>query len=575
MVKPPCSGKSSSLLATLLAVVATIALSACGPQTTTTSQAPANPSAPAASSAPKSATPNSFDDVTAQLDPGGDLYLYLSTAQFLGHIDKGVDIIHDLVLSASNTETMSPDARAQAEKAFAVLKDAIDKSGIQDLTGFGASSFALQPGFFRNKMFLHHYPDNGSGLLWNLYGKDPHPFSGLDFMPADTALGSVGDFDLPLLINFLRTEAGQFPDAQQTITQWQTQFAGVTGLQLDDVLNSLNGSMGIVLTLDATSTVTIPIQASSATIPTPRLALLIAVKNDLVFKQIDKMAGSNPGVIKVDEPGLSMRTMPVPVPIEGLNLRPTVAQWNGYLVIASDDKLIRDMIAVQKGGPGLKSTPEFATLSAGMPDQGNKFAFMGPQFTSVVKSIQTQIMANQPGANAAQVAAMQQIIASYQKDTQLYAVVTRLPNGILYVGQGNQGSSQILAPMAMIPAVAAVTAATALPAFEGAQSRAKEIRSLSAAKQIGLACKRYASDNNGAFPPSLDALFPTYLTDHSALVSPFMLSDPAGYTYTPPAANLSPADAPTTVIIEDKYAPTKGIRIVVYADDSARIIKQP
>jgi len=78
----------------------------------------------------------------------------------------------------------------------------------------------------------------------------------------------------------------------------------------------------------------------------------------------------------------------------------------------------------------------------------------------------------------------------------------------------------------------AILAAIALPAFTAVQEKATEIRSLSNAKQIGMACRQYANDNHGSFPPNLDALFPTYLPNRAVLVSPLMPADPDGYTYT-------------------------------------------
>ncbi len=400
--------------------------------------APAAPAAPAASAAPKPATPNSFDDVTAQLDPGGNLYFYLSTAQWLGKLSEGVDTLHDLLLSASNNISF-PDP-AEADQAFATLKDMVQKSGLEDITGIGASSFEVSPAFYRNKLFVHHYPDKGTGLLWSLYGKAPHALAGLDLLPADTATAGFGDFDLALLINFLRQEAAQsgIPEVTQALDQYQTEFAGVTQLKLDDVLASLNGSMGMVITLDATSTISVPIGNQQQTVPAPRIALLIAVKNDLIFKQVDKSIGAQPGIIKVDEPDLQMRTMQAPPMVPGLNLRPTVAQWNGYLVIASDDQLIRDMIAVQKGGPGFKSTPEFATLSAGLSDQGNSFVVATRRFVDTMKQFQSQAYANQPGLNQAQAAVLQRVMAQYQKTGPIYAVGSQLPNGWLTISQGSR-----------------------------------------------------------------------------------------------------------------------------------------
>ncbi len=411
-----------------------LALAGCGKMET--SPEAAAPGAPAASPAQKSATPNSFDEVTAQLDPGGDFYLYLSTAQWLGKVSQYVDSLHDLLISGSAAQP-APDP-AQTEKIFATLKDIVQKSGIEDITGVGASSLAVAPGLHRNKFFIHHYPDKGSGVLWSICGKEPHPLSALDFLPPDTAWAGVGDFDLAQLITFLRQEAEQsgLPEVKQAVDQWQTQFAAVSGQQIDDVLQSLNGSLGMIITLDATSTISIPINNQAQTIPTPRMALLIAVKNDLIFKQVDKMAGGNPGVIKVDQPDLQMRTMPLPL-VPALNLRPTVAQWNGYLVIASDDQLLRDMIAVQKGAPGFKSTPEYTTLSAGLPQQGNSFWISTQRFAETARKFQGNMFANQPNTTPAQVAMMHRWFSLYQGTGRGFAVGVSMPNGYLNVGQAS------------------------------------------------------------------------------------------------------------------------------------------
>jgi hypothetical protein len=110
----------------------------------------------------------------------------------------------------------------------------------------------------------------------------------------------------------------------------------------------------------------------------------------------------------------------------------------------------------------------------------------------------------------------------------------------------------------------------ALPAFEAAKSAALEVRSMSQMKQMGLACREYAADHHGDFPPSLNSLFPKYLQDQSILASPLYPADPNGYTYT---AGLNASSPPDAVLIEDKYAPAKRVRVVVMVDDSGRVIR--
>jgi len=104
----------------------------------------------------------------------------------------------------------------------------------------------------------------------------------------------------------------------------------------------------------------------------------------------------------------------------------------------------------------------------------------------------------------------------------------------------------------------------------GAQS--SDVMSLRNAKKLCTACRQYASNHQGNFPPSLDALFPDYLTDRSMLASPLMPGEPAGYTYTAGLKDTGPVNA---VVIEDKFAPLKHHRIVAYVDGSARILDTP
>jgi hypothetical protein len=181
--------------------------------------------------------------------------------------------------------------------------------------------------------------------------------------------------------------------------------------------------------------VDIPTGAGKVTIPTPRAALFIGVKDDTIFKQVDKTLSSNPGLIKVDQPDLKMRTMSFPV-IPGMNLRPTVAQWNGYLVIASDDKLITDMIAVQKGAPGYKTNPDLVSLSSNMPTQGNGFSITTPRFAETFRKFQAEMTANQGNLNASQAQAVQNWLSKYQAMFTGYGVYTILPDGYLSVSQG-------------------------------------------------------------------------------------------------------------------------------------------
>ncbi len=100
-------------------------------------------------------------------------------------------------------------------------------------------------------------------------------------------------------------------------------------------------------------------------------------------------------------------------------------------------------------------------------------------------------------------------------------------------------SAFTLIELLIVIAVIAILASFALPAYLGVQQRAKQTKDLSNAKQIVLALRQFALDQNGVFPSngpaatygagtallsgaaSNDALwwlFPTYLTDEQIFI---------------------------------------------------------
>ena len=137
------------------------------------------------------------------------------------------------------------------------------------------------------------------------------------------------------------------------------------------------------------------------------------------------------------------------------------------------------------------------------------------------------------------------------------------------MNKGPSGVGKVLGPLVVMPL--AIAAGTALPMIGTISEKGKATKSLANAKQIGLACKLYAADNNGKFPPTLDALLPAYMNDATSFVSPFAPNEPVGYTYHAGLTEKSPAAA---VLVEDKFAPgVAGQKVVVHVDDSGEVTK--
>src|SRR2546428_547110 len=85
----------------LTAILLLVAANGCGKKEAT-SATPLQPTQPAAV---VSAEKTSFAEVTAQLDPGGGLYAYLSTSQWLKGLSGRINGWRDAVLSLPNLGT--------------------------------------------------------------------------------------------------------------------------------------------------------------------------------------------------------------------------------------------------------------------------------------------------------------------------------------------------------------------------------------------------------------------------------------------------------------------------------------
>ena len=501
----------------------------CGKSETTpaANSATNSPSGPG----PVSAERTSFAEVTSQLDPGGNFYLYLGTAQWLENLSTKVEAWRTNLAGIPN---VTPEISTNINKSFDLVNHLIKDSGIEDITGLGMSSIEVEKGMYRNKMLLHHYAGKGDGFLWKLGGGEPHPLTGLDLLPANTAVAIFADVDLPLLWKVTQDEVARsgFPQAQDFVAKLPAQFEEKTKLKWDDVLKTLGGEAGFVLTLNESNTIPIPLGGNTLTIPEPGLLLVIKVNDDTLFNRIDEALKANPGTIRVETPGVHMRTMPVPLPFVGM-LRPSAASAGGYLLISSSDTLINESLAVKSGKtPGLKSTDEFKHLSQGIPDQGNQFTFMSERFGRVLYQVQQQAITGQFAKGGSSAAQTQWMQALFQKQPAFaYSVGANTPQGCLMVGNGCQSYANV----ALIPAVAvpAMLSAIAIPNFVKARSTAQQNQCINNLRMIDVAKNQWALEKQKqpTDVPTKEDLLP-YLPKWPVC--------PAGGTYVIGAVNERP-----------------------------------
>ena len=307
---------------------------------------------------------------------GALVYLYLGTEQWLNGVSTKLSRFQQVLDSIPD---LKADDRAKLNKVFEVVTRLVKNSGIEDVSGVGMSSIALEKSMYHSKVLVHHYPGKGSGFVWTMFGKQAHPLAGLDLTPTNTVMATFSDLDLALLWSEIQKQVSESgaPQAQEWLQKLPAIFEQRTQLKWDKFLASLGGEFGFIVTFDESKKIPIPLPTSQALeIPEPGILIVIKVNDDTIFDRVDQVLKGNPMVASTDKPGLKMRTMQVPLPLP-IQLSPTIASSGGYLFIASTDTLIQEALAVKSGQrPGLKSTDEFKRLAQDVPQAGNHFAFM-------------------------------------------------------------------------------------------------------------------------------------------------------------------------------------------------------
>jgi len=443
-----------------LAIVGVLSLVACKrqPEPVATPEKPTTTSA-----APK----GSFEAVTSHLDPGGDLYMYVGTERFLKGTTAKIASLRQLL---GDIPEMKSANRENLERVVGVATNLFLRSGIEDVRGLGISSILREDGLYHSKAMLHHASGAGSGFLWNLFGRQVHTLGGLDLLPANTAMAVFSDLDASLLWSEIKKQVAQsgWPQADEMLQKLPEEFEKATGAEWEKVIDSLGGEFGFAITLDEAKSVSVPIPGDKRIeFPEPALMLVLKVKDDTVFNQIDAaLKKSGQQIFQTDKPNFKMRTLTLPVPLPvplGLN----VAASEGYLFIASTDALVQQALAVKAGQkPGLKSTEEFKRLSKDLPQQGNHFTFVSQRLSQTVNRIQRQAMQMAP-AEGAGPAKLIQAFMSGGEPGFYYSVGGNSAEGWIWAANGNQPPTKFLVAAAVVPA--GVFAGLAVPAVAHAR----------------------------------------------------------------------------------------------------------
>jgi hypothetical protein len=491
-----------------------------------TSGAVTDRAAPVAVSQP--AVKNSFREITSQLDAGGQLYFYLSTEHALAKLTDAIDDLHKM---------LSPHGGMIGEQMgifFKTLNMIVAESGLTEISGLGASTFAISDALYRNRVVLHHYQDNSDGKLWRLFGAEPKPLEMLDLLPANTAIAYYADVDMELMWQWIERTV-MSTGVQEVQEQWieMEEKLDDMGIDIDALLGSLDNSFGLVVTLDHDEKVLIPVENVNLVVPEPAIFAVLTVKDDTLFNMLEESFAEADIGLEIRNTGdLRMRViekkMPVPVPVP---LQPAFARSGDYLFLASTPQIIETALAVKGGAPGLKGTDTFKKLAVDIPETGNQFHYISPDLAPVIEDLYRRIAeeAGEPGFD------FSLDLIQFEKIAQGYGVMQVTNEGMVLSANSNHMALSVAMlhflgpPLVIAPAIIA-------PTLIRARQKAFEMASASNLKQIGLGLFMYAGDDieRGKLPEKDNAeglnelVTDYYLTAGSVYVNPSSKRHTAG-----------------------------------------------
>jgi hypothetical protein len=398
-------------------------------------------------SAQATSSATAFDRVTQHLDPGGCFYFYWNLEKIVGHLTEALSTARDWALRSS----LSLNEKERFIGRSDLVIQLIRSSGIEGLLAFGSSSKRLENNLYLTKAFA--YAPQPSGFFWQTFTKAPHRFAALDFLPTNTEAFGLYDINLLALWQALLKDltASRIQDVLIALNEFASQVRSNTGMTVDELLGSLGDEAGFAITLSQDTKVKIPLQNGVAEIPEPAGAIFWTVPDDRLFDRLEELFATNPATQKEDLPDMKIRVIPGAAPLE--YVKPTLAKIKNYLIIASNEKLVRSFAEGLAGkAPTISSVAEFKELEKDVGDSGNMAQYISRRFQQAYYEALSRYMAASGSAKDSGLRDWEESFYDLLKGWAAYGVAVRKEDGLYFVRKETKDINELLGQLLMAPA---------------------------------------------------------------------------------------------------------------------------
>lgn len=514
--------------------------------------ASATPAAPSVPLITSHASPY-FMKVASHLEVGGSSFNYADKAGLMEAIAMMLD---DAI------KNLPPEQRKEMPTSFSFVK-LFQDFGLDNVKALGSSSRRMDSGLYHSRSFALT-PHGRKGLM-TLNGGPAEPFMILQAAPKGTDLA----LEIPLHLKSVAKDSlasfiAMMPEqGRANVEAPLNEPVPMLGITTRELIEKLDARLGLFIQVYPDQQLPLP----GAEVPVPGLdALLVADRLGWLLEPLKQQflpMLSNPAipVEVVDKDGVLTITFKTAVGPAPMDFQP---------MLRFDSKADRLMLATRasflkkalEGKELLTTDAEFKTAWTGMPEEGNAAVYLSPVLLKTLQSLARQGMevSTEPQSMKDIVNKGLDFLTPYLGHGQA-ACMANLPDGTL-------GLANLAIPMSDTSVLTSITtlsilSSLAVPTFNLISVKANQQKASAQGRDIVLALRAYAAENNGALPPTLSDL------PNGAE----LLNREGGTPVWLYNATLT-ADAPSTAIVLATEAYAGKTRCVVRMDGSAEVIKE-
>ena len=541
--------------------LAALTFTQCGKEGASTSATPGSGAASGNSVAliSEGASP-AFRAVASRLELGGRSYEYSET----GGMPALAAFIDEILTSLPESE------RKEIPAGFTVAK-LFDLLGLDSVAAVGSSSRARADGSFHSRSFAF-MPQGRKGLL-TLSGGPAAKLMLLDAAPKDTDLA----LEFPLnLKDFARDGLpgilAMIPPAERAqFDQEMSQPIPPLGLTGKQIVEKLDARIGIFMRLDPTQkfqpTPDAPmLPGVDGIIAIDRLGWLIEALKPQFMPMLSAPGGP---VAVTDEGGVLTVRMTSPAGPPPMDFQPVVRfdSKADRILIATRAALFDSVVA---GKEKITQGADFAQAWRDLPSEGNAAIYASSRLLQIVGDLIAKAALDEKGTSAADKALIGKIFGKVKPllGRGQAIVIANQQDGILSLS--NTSIAFGSASLASVSTVA-VLAGFALPVFSAAQEKGRQADTMSSLRQVSLALKMHAGDNDGKYPAALAELSPKYMPARLVEFTDHRTKQRVPWLYRNTLTETASADE---MLVAAPVATNKVERVVGFNDGSVKVVPE-